>query len=681
MGELKKDKLDAGKLWNKITAYETGVYPSWFIDCQSNSLFYHGEQWTDEERDRLKERGQYELVINKIHKAMRGIAGLISSNLPKYNIVSSGESHEYKTTLANKLIDWAWNNSGGVNTLRKAVKRAIVDNISYLFVYVSRDLKVKFDVLNYGDVVVDPSSKDPLFDDAEMICVRRYLSVGLVKQLYGITDEFSSWQFNTTGYKDIIDTRDATYNEKAALLSKVFSADRQYVKIYECYCKQFYRASDGEVKPRIIKKTLIGFEHVYEEVLPDFITHYPIIPMYSEDTENPYKRGEVHYIKDLQRFINKAYGVVLMNAQTMSMPRIFMEETAVPDGDLEKYEEISPNGIYLTTAGSKDPTIVQGQPINNAFFTLYSDAVRAFEDSTLPANMLSQMNTSSQSNDLLQIRENILDSFKDLLGNVDAAVSRLGLVVLQYCQSFLGKKKIVRIIDAEKKVLSFEKLMEANLDVDDDNSVQAFIHAKTQEQVPEEEIEAMIAKAKEDTDFAKSLTYFVESLDFSSYDVSVIPQSTTPTFQMAMMKLMLELAQSGAVDSSEVLQYAPVENKKALIEKYDIVNQLKAQMQDLIEENMNMKGVMQSLQKSIVQAEMDKQTLKSESALKKIEADTRYKARFDLKSNKLDHREKMMELEATIERLQNKIDELMAENPEAAKQTLEEIFAVNNEGE
>lgn len=100
MGELKKDKLDAGKLWNKITAYETGVYPSWFIDCQSNSLFYHGEQWTDEERDRLKERGQYELVINKIHKAMRGIAGLISSNLPKYNIVSSGESHEYKTALA-----------------------------------------------------------------------------------------------------------------------------------------------------------------------------------------------------------------------------------------------------------------------------------------------------------------------------------------------------------------------------------------------------------------------------------------------------------------------------------------------------------------------------------------------------------------------------------------------------
>ena len=126
MGNLKKDRVLAAKLWKKIVAYETGVYPQWVEDCESNAMFYHGEQWTDTEREKLKERGQYELVINKIRKAMRGIAGLISSSIPKYNIISSGENHEKKISIANKLIDWAWENSGGVNTLRKAVKRAIV---------------------------------------------------------------------------------------------------------------------------------------------------------------------------------------------------------------------------------------------------------------------------------------------------------------------------------------------------------------------------------------------------------------------------------------------------------------------------------------------------------------------------------------------------------------------------
>ena len=63
---LEKSREKAAELWRKITSYETGYYPSWIQDCATNSLFYHGEQWTDVERELLKERGQYEIVINKI---------------------------------------------------------------------------------------------------------------------------------------------------------------------------------------------------------------------------------------------------------------------------------------------------------------------------------------------------------------------------------------------------------------------------------------------------------------------------------------------------------------------------------------------------------------------------------------------------------------------------------------
>ncbi|NCB03106.1 MAG: hypothetical protein EOM67_13230, partial [Spirochaetia bacterium] len=471
MGTLVKDREKAYKLWSRILNYETGVYPSWIADCTSNCLFYHGEQWTETEREKLKERGQYELVINRIRKAMRGITGMVAANIPKYQIVSNGESHDDKVAIANKLIDWAWSNSGGTNTFRKAVKRAIVDNISYMLVYFSRDSKVKFDVLNYSDVVVDPASKHPLFDDAEMVCIRRYLAIDVVKEIYGITEPLSAWSFNNTGYPDLIERTDTEYASKIDIIGKVFSPDKQYVKIYECYRKEMYRLPDGELGSKIKKVTLIGFDHIYEEELPAHITEYPVIPLYSEDTENPYKRGEVHYVKDLQRFINKAYGVVLMNAQTMSMPKLIFEESAIPDGDVSKFEEVTPNGIYVVTTGSKEPIVVQGQPINSAFFNLYLDAVRQFDDSTLPAQFLNSMNTPSQHSDLLQMRENILDSFKDLLGNIDYATSRLGMIVLQFCQAFLGKNKITRIIDGNKRLQTIEKYLKMSLNVDDENSV------------------------------------------------------------------------------------------------------------------------------------------------------------------------------------------------------------------
>ena len=141
-------------------------------------------------------------------------------------------------------------------------------------------------------------------------------------------------------------------SKQQILIQKVYSYDKLYVNLYECYRREFYRTEDtGEVRSKIIKDTVIGFRHSFREELPSPISEYPIIPVYVEDTENPYKRGEIHFLKDLQKFINKSYGVVLLNAQLMSNPKVFLRETDIPSADIEEFEDnyANPGSVSVLT--------------------------------------------------------------------------------------------------------------------------------------------------------------------------------------------------------------------------------------------------------------------------------------------------------------------------------------------
>ena len=67
----KYDIQKAAKMWSKISDYQSVHYHAWHEECKNNREFYEGMQYTNEEREILQERGQYDLVVNKIRKAIK----------------------------------------------------------------------------------------------------------------------------------------------------------------------------------------------------------------------------------------------------------------------------------------------------------------------------------------------------------------------------------------------------------------------------------------------------------------------------------------------------------------------------------------------------------------------------------------------------------------------------------
>jgi len=643
----KYDIQKAAKMWSKISDYQSVHYHAWHEECKNNREFYEGMQYTNEEREILQERGQYDLVVNKIRKAIKGIAGLVTASIPKYNLIPVGKHDAVKASLGNQLLDWVWDNSNGLYTYRSAVKSALVDNMAYLHVICPADKRIKFVKLGFDDVVVDPNSKHPLFDDAEMIIIRKYVSVDYVKRVFGIDNVVSEIPNEFYSY----DPRLTTDISKVNFLSKVFDINRNYVNLYECYRKEVDPQSES-FKTKIIKETVIGYMHAFKEELPPEITDYPVIPIYVEGYDNPYKRGEVFFLKEIQRFINKTYGVTILNAQLMSNPKIFIRDRDIPKGNIEEFQNNYniPGSVNVLTGDANPPMVINGQPLNNAFYSLYLDAKQEFEWLTVPNQILGFGNDKANQSEysLLDVKENTLESLKDFISVIELVCSRLGLVCLQYVQAFADENMIVSIPDSLGRRQAVELNKKQGLDIDNEQSIQQFIQYMKQQGKEDEEIQSILAEAKEDAEYVKDLDYVLNETNFAEFDVRVIPGSYSPTYQMAMLRLMMELTQIGAVDPSIVLDYAPVENREELKERFDTISNLRSEVYSLQQDNEHLNSMLRTAKKEVLDSELEAEANKSRLKLNKFEMEAKVKHMRSKFQDQLMTKEKMIELERLI---------------------------------
>jgi len=643
----------------------------------ANRSFYFGNQLTADELSDIQDRGQFPYSINKVRKAIRGISGMLAASLPKFKLVAVGETDNEKVALCNDLIDWVWRNSDDIQGFSRIVKRAAIDNISYFHVIKDRRGMIKYVPLTFEDVVVDPASKDSLFRDAYRISIKKYIPVELAKALYGIQsmvyDAPVSWMDMQSD------------GSSQSFLGKMFSADKLYVLVYETYRKQYVAREDGFADIRIIKDTLVGFNDMFTETLPKSITEYPIIPVYVEDTENPYKLGEVHFMKGIQKFINKAYGVALYNAQLLSNPKVLIRETDVPNMDIKAFEDnfSTPGAIGVLAGNAGDPIIVQGQPLNSAFFMMYQDAVMQFEQATIPGDVVGYQKGFGErsSSHLLDIKESVLDSFKDFAGNIEKAVSQLGKVALQYVQAYVNQERIIKILDSDQRYKEIAVNKKQGLNMEDPQSIDRYVNMLTQKQVPEQEIERLLSAAAENKEVADNISYLINNVEDLNFDVYVIPGSYSPTYKMAMLRLMMELYEMQAVDNTAVLELAPVGNRDDLIERFSENRRLFAENENLTAKVEAIESTLAGREKEL--ADMGIFNVVEEVRFKqeKILADTKLKAYLNKQRNKLVSKEMIDKIHDDIRdiifkaKLSTAKAELTKDNPRPdAKEVVNQIF-------
>lgn len=657
-------KTESYQEYNIVSSAMTSEYAKHIRDCDKNVVFFDGEtgQWTQDELDAMNDRGQYILTLNATRKAVLGMVGLFTSSKPKFRCDPVGRTDNAIAGISSALIDYTYRISRGQYKIPEILLNAFKANIDYAVVRSIGNEKVIFESASYRDIIVS-NSKDAMFRDAEWIAYKNWVPIEKIKVLYGV--EPTSYTFPSEWI-----SWDKTYVGSTNKL-QLFDSTRKYALVFERYVK-FNEKTENGIRTRIKKRTLIGYEHVYEEILPSQISEYPIIPMYSDFSNNQFKFGEVHFLRDPQRFINKMFNETIRSAQALSSGKVVVRKNEIPGGDPDQFAAnwSLPGAVVVMQPGSLTPTIVNPTPINGAYFEMFQnahmmfgtmnlsgDAAKFNEIATDPARKQEWDSMISAS---LRIPATIFESF----------LSQLGRVVLQFHQAYTSNDMIVKILDAMDCIKTVEKAQQDKLDASTTEGIELWSKAMEEKGMSLEEIDDRVYEAKYAIEKMDAVYDFLKDPDILDVDVQVEADSYTSTNAMNKFKMMYQLAEKGLIPPELLTDYLPVEDKEAVKIKINRmrsasrqVDQLNKQLEVVSKENEKLQQEMRKLKdKSIdIERQVGHDYQAKDAMLKKLRTKIMDSANSRITSaeQRLEFKELLLDLKKEIE-----------DNPEIVKNYL-----------
>jgi hypothetical protein len=343
---------------------------------------------------------------------------------------------------------------------------------------------------------------------------------------------------------------------------------------------------------RIKQTTVVGNKSLFEVVLPDSITEYPIVPFHFKWTGTPFPISAVSPLIGKQREINKAHQLLVHNASLGSSLRWMYEEGSVDTDMWEQYSS-SPGALLPIRPGAAPPTPVQPAPLNSAFFQITQESK---QDMEYLAGIYSSMqgDTGAQHETyrgLLALDEYGTRRIKRWMNNsLEPALKQLGTVVKQFSQSVYTAHKVFRIV--QPSALQEQREVEINIPMYNDYG------------------EAI----------GKYMDYSV-----ARFDVRIVAGSTLPVNRWAYLSELKELMQMGVVDDIAVLAETDIRNKDKIAKRKSLYSQLQGQLQQMEETIKDKEGAIETLERQLVQAGIKGKVMQAEMEINKKKEETKAK--------------------------------------------------------
>ena len=218
---------------------------SWAQHVQEDKEFRLGRQWTKEQEDILKARGQAPIVVNRIHPAVEAAKAMMSANRPAFRVAPREDSDNKVAQTMSALLAYMYDISDGRTVVRQMIDDYYVTGLGYIQVYQDPMMDMgKGEVCMHDidplDVYVDPNSRDKFFNDAENIIVSRLFTKDQAAKLYPMYEKAIRNSNNNTA--DFDHDRPATgrANDFAAHFPEDIDRTQndEYVRGYERYYKR-----------------------------------------------------------------------------------------------------------------------------------------------------------------------------------------------------------------------------------------------------------------------------------------------------------------------------------------------------------------------------------------------------------------------------------------------------------
>tara|TARA_R110002020_G_scaffold305454_3_gene521248 strand:- start:1595 stop:3787 length:2193 start_codon:yes stop_codon:yes gene_type:complete len=653
---------------------------NWANNAQEDREFRLGKQWTSDQKRILEERGQAALVVNRIHPAVEAAKALITANKPQFRVSPREDSDNSVAQAMNGLLEYIWQISEGNSVIRRVVDDYYVTGLGAALVYIDPMMDMgKGEVCIHDvdplDIYIDPNSRSAFADDAENVIISRLYTKDQAQALYPmykkaiknantethLTDRPNTareddgetvWPESTetqtianfgeskeyirgyeryypvmidhyrifegfSGNEDLLDEEDyQDYLKQPAWIiqgqvidneEQAQMAMQQLQQMYQQKVEQGRAQGrmDLPSKPEIEEVTfeqlvdeghidivivptkrikqcvVMGDKHLYSRVLP--IDKYPIVFFMNQHTRTPYPMSDVRMVKGMQEYINKTRSLIIAHATTSTNTKILIPSGSV---DMREFEQkwAQPGVAIEVDFDQGQPTPVQPTPLPNE---LYNNETTAKNDIDHQLGLYEMTMGNSAVAPHTYKATVSLDEFgqrkmKSKLADIEAGLNRLGQIAIPIMQQLYTTQKVVRLIQPNNSINEYT----INKRLFDDKSG---------------EIEV------------------INDITVGKYDVVVVTGSTMPTNRMAQLEMYMDAYEKGIIDKQEVLKKTEVFDMQGVMQRTDLIEQLKGQLEQATETIKSMQGDLQTREREIYHAKMKAEIEKTKSNLKGTE--------------------------------------------------------------
>lgn len=622
------------------------------------------KMWTEEEKNVLKARGQSPLVVNRLKPIVRSYQSYLGAKSPAIRAIPTrmdiGAINANKISeVFNQLFGWIWYNSDADEVSDQVIEDFLVRGVGYFHVYYDkydRDGKgnIKICKLHPSDIFVDLNSKRKDFQDATKQIISKEITVTEAKNRLPEYKRKITEAVNLYVTMDNYTTTDLHSTDNLSYADEVYDQEEDRIRIFDVYEKKnitmydvvnaksgdYYQLTSEEFDifkeeakdtnmeyvfkktylPRVHRRFSVGDIPIGdEEILPTGL--YPNIPVIFQHLNNTLPMSLVADGKDLNKEVNKRRSLMISYATSgAGGKRILYEEGAV--GDKEEFEE-----SYARPAGATpvldinkikeiDPT-----PLPPALVQLESFAKNDMEYVLgVPAQSMGLTENAHETyKGVIALDEFAKRNLSPSAKTYYSSLTKLGKVVIDFIQGYMrDTNDLIRLVQPY------------------DNPTEEFREVLLNQPVYDDKTGALLAIQNDVT--------------VGRYDVQVIPGSTYPDSQGAMLQMMYDFYTAGIVDDIEVYKHVPIFDKQGLIQRKSALANIQRVSNEQAQAIEEMSRELDSLTKILKDEKMSHEITKWKAHLKDVS--NRYKRSQD----ELNTQMKRASQELKIEQKRIKVD-------------------------
>jgi len=587
-----------------------------------------GTQFTAEQLQQIRQRYGIPLSINILRPLVEQLMSFLTSAKASITVIPIGDSTKEIAYVHREVIKGILYTNNYLLEQELAIKDAIVSGHGVIGIEVDNYLdRNRFRVLvrsiPYSFVYIDPNAKRPDYQDAEYMVIAQQMTASKAKKAYGLTDEQMKEVFESVSNytpDDYIQVPAGNYEDtRVVWIQQYYSKEVTNVEVPISIPgaeTQGTETPDTAQLPQMIREKQIKIRRIFKvgnSIISDVyldIENYPLFFYTFSFNRSPFPYSMIGDVIDIQHTINKSLAITLENAQLLGSGKWLAPEGAITDKEDFAKQSATPGGLitYVATPDLPDggrPIPVPGQPLNNAWYSLFQGLIKMMEYIT---GIFDLVQGDSQNAPVTAEATTSLQNFgtqrpKMYARHFDYTNQLLTETLIQFYQRYSPLENVITYLTDTEAYVTIKTNVQAAMN----QQVQQIMQQNNmQVQMPPEQLATII-----ENETLKQIKLILGDVRNGRYKVRYQTVTDLPTTRQMVMGFLQSLLQRTSNDAygmaivRMLLKLADYPEIDRLTQEVDVIQQLQQQVMQLQQQLQQLATENQQLKQENLQAKED----------------------------------------------------------------------------